>query len=66
MPRTYVKYIVIIKSITKCVIKRWSNSEVLLRQWKIPIISVEIMKTIDERERCDTKCAAMRWSNSEV
>ena len=32
----------------------------------MPIISVEIMKTIDERERCDTKCAAMRWSNSEV
>ena len=32
----------------------------------MPIISVEIMKTIDERERCDTRCVAMRWSNSEV
>ena len=30
------------------------------------IISVEIMKTIDERERCDTRCVVMRWSNSEV
>ena len=29
-------------------------------------ISVEIMKTIDERERCDTKCLLMRWSNSKV
>ena len=26
------------------------------------IISVEIMKIIDERERCDTKCVVMRWS----
>ena len=29
-------------------------------------ISIEIMKTIDERERCDTKCVVMRWSNSKV
>ena len=32
----------------------------------MPIISIEIMKTIDERERCDTRCVVMRWSNSEV
>ena len=32
----------------------------------MPIISVEIMKIIDEREKCDTKCVGMRWSNSEV
>ena len=32
----------------------------------MPIISVELMKIIDQRERCDTKCAVMRWSNSEV
>ena len=32
----------------------------------MPIISVEIMKIIDEREKCDTKCVVMRWSNSEV
>ena len=50
MPRTYVSYIVIIKPITRCVIKRWSNSKVWLRQWKIPIISEEIIKTIDKRE----------------
>ena len=25
----------------------------------MPIISVEIMKTIDERERCDTSCVVM-------
>ena len=30
------------------------------------IISVEIIKTIDERERCDSRCVVMRWSNSEV
>ena len=30
------------------------------------IIRVEIMKTKDERERCDTKCVVMRWSNSKV
>ena len=27
------------------------------------IISEEMMKTIDERERCDAKCAVMRWRN---
>ena len=32
----------------------------------MPIISVEIMKIIDEKEKCDTKCIVMRWSNSEV
>ena len=30
------------------------------------IISVDLMKTIDEVERRDTRCVAMRWSNSEV
>ena len=30
----------------------------------MPIISVKIMKTIDERERCNTKCVLMRWSSS--
>ena len=30
------------------------------------IVSVEIMKIIDERERCDTSCVVMKWSNSEV
>ena len=30
------------------------------------ITSVEIMKTIDERERCDTRCVIKRWSHSEV
>ena len=32
----------------------------------MPIISVEIMKTIDERERCDTRCVVMRRSNNEM
>ena len=32
----------------------------------MPIIIVEIMKTIDERERCDRKCVVMRWSDSEM
>ena len=32
----------------------------------MPIISVEIIKTLDERERCDARFAVMRWSNSEV
>ena len=32
----------------------------------MPIISVEITKKIDERERCDTRCVVMRLSNSEV
>ena len=30
----------------------------------MPTISAEIMKIIDEREKCDTKCDGMRWSNS--
>ena len=30
------------------------------------IISIEVMKTIDERERCDAKCIVLRWGNSEV
>ena len=30
------------------------------------IISVEILKKIDEREGYDTRCAVMRWSSSEV
>ena len=32
----------------------------------MPIISVEIMKIIDEKEKCDTMCVGMRWSNNEV
>ena len=32
----------------------------------MPMISIEIMKTIDGRERCDTTCVVMRWSNSNV
>ena len=32
----------------------------------MPIISVEIVKTINARERCDTRCVVMRWSNSKV
>ena len=32
----------------------------------MPIISVEIVKTIDERKRSDTKCVVMRWSKSKV
>ena len=32
----------------------------------MPIISVEIMKIIDERERCDTRCVVMRQSNNEA
>ena len=32
----------------------------------MPIMSVEIMKIIDEREMCDTRCVVMKWSNSEV
>ena len=32
----------------------------------MPIISVAIMKIIDERERCDTRCVVIWWSNSEV
>ena len=30
------------------------------------IISVEILKIIDERERYDTSCDVIRWSSSEV
>ena len=30
----------------------------------MPIISVEIIKIIDGREKCDTKCLVMRWSDS--
>ena len=32
----------------------------------MPIISVVIMKTIYERESCDTWCVAMRWSNCKM
>ena len=32
----------------------------------MPIITVEVTKSIDERERCYTRCAVMRWSNSEM
>ena len=32
----------------------------------MPIISVEILKIIDEREMCDTRCVVMRWSSCEV
>ena len=32
----------------------------------MPVISVEIMKTIDEKEGQDTSCAVMRWSNNKV
>ena len=32
----------------------------------MPIISVEIMKIIHERERCATRCVVMRWSNNDV
>ena len=30
------------------------------------IISVEIMKIINEREKCDTRSIVIRWSNSVV
>ena len=30
------------------------------------IISEEIMRIIDERERYDTRCVEMTWSNSSV
>ena len=32
----------------------------------MPIISAEIMKTKDEKERCDTTCFLMRWTNRKV
>ena len=30
------------------------------------LISIEITKIVDEKERGDTRCAVMRWSNSGV
>ena len=30
------------------------------------VISVEIMKITDQKEKYDTRCVVMRWSNSEV
>ena len=30
------------------------------------IISVEIIKIIDERGKCDKSCVVMRWSDREV
>ena len=32
----------------------------------MPIISMKITKTIDEREGYGAKCIVVRWSNSEV
>ena len=32
----------------------------------MPIINVEIMKAIDERERCNIRRVLIRWSNSNV
>ena len=32
----------------------------------MPIITVELIKTIDETERCDKSCVVIRWSNSKV
>ena len=32
----------------------------------MPIISVEIMKAIDQWERRDTTCVVIRWNNREV
>ena len=32
----------------------------------MPIISVDIMKVIDEWEGCNTRCVVVRGSNSEV
>ena len=34
MPRAYVNYIVIIKSITNCVINRWSNNNSVIKTVK--------------------------------
>ena len=28
------------------------------------IISIEIIKKMDERERCDTRCVVIRWNNN--
>ena len=50
----------------RCVIKRKFISGVYSRQQKMWIISVEVMKATDKRERCDTRYVVMRWSNSEV
>ena len=32
----------------------------------MPRISAEIMKIIDEREKCDTRCVVMKWGNGQV
>ena len=32
----------------------------------MPIISIETMKKIDEREGCNTRCVVMRWSNARL
>ena len=32
----------------------------------MPIISVEIMKTIDKRGKWDARCVVMRWSNEVI
>ena len=32
----------------------------------MPIISVEIMKAIDEREKCDKRCVCNEMNNSKV
>ena len=32
----------------------------------MPIVSIEIMKIIDQTESCDTRNFVMRWSNSEI
>ena len=38
----------------------------VIKTGKIAIISVEIIKTKDERERCDTRCNVMRSSYRKV
>ena len=32
----------------------------------MPIVIVEMMKLINERENFNTKCVIMRWSNNEM
>ena len=32
----------------------------------MPMISAEILKTTDEREKCDTGSVVMRWNSGEV
>ena len=32
----------------------------------MPIISVEIIKTIDDGKRFDKRCVVLRWSNNKV